>query len=197
MVTAALEATAAKLAPMGACTFRKGDAVVYPTHGVGRVERVGCAQVAGHQLNLIHVSFEDSQMTLRVTVAQACTAGLRKIVSPEVLAAAIASLKGPRRISRQMWAKRSQAYLVKIHTGEPGGLAEVVRDLQPAGDGSGGSFSQRNLFDLALERLAGEFAAVKCIGNPAAIALINQILVDARTEAAQKTTGPPTAVAQT
>lgn len=177
MVTAAVEATAAKIKPNDPSPFRKGDAVVYPTHGVGRVERVGFEEIAGLRLNLIHISFEDNQMTLRVPVAQARAAGLRKLVSQEALAAVLATLKGRPRVSRLMWAKRSQEYLAKINTGNPAALAEVVRDLQSADDGSGSSFSQRNLFELALDRLAGEFAAVRGIAKPDAIELLNQALV--------------------
>jgi CarD family transcriptional regulator len=184
MVTAALEATAAKIKPKDANPFRQGDAVVYPTHGVGHVDRVGFEEIAGHRLNLIHISFQDSQMTLRVPVAQARAAGLRKLASRKALAAALATLKGRPRVSRLMWAKRSQEYLAKINTSNPSALAEVVRDLQSAGDGSGSSFSQRNLFELALERLAGEFAAVNRITKPDAIVLINQTLVEARADSA-------------
>ena len=184
MVTAAMEATAVKIKPKDAHLFRKGDAVVYPAHGVGRIERVGFEEIAGHRLNLIHISFEDNQMTLRVPVAQASTAGLRRLASQKILAAAVATLKGRPRISRLMWAKRAQEYLAKINTGDPGALAEVVRDLQSSGDGSNSSFSQRNLFELALERLAGEFAAVRRIAKPDAVALINQTLAEARTASA-------------
>jgi CarD family transcriptional regulator len=184
IVRAALEATAAKINPQDANPFRKGDAVVYPTHGVGHVKRVGFEEIAGHRLNLIHISFDDSQMTLRVPVAQARTAGLRKVASRKALAAALATLKGRPRVSRLMWAKRSQEYLAKINTGNPSALAEVVRDLQAAGDGSSSSFSQRNLFELALERLAGEVAAVNRIAKQDAIGLINQTLVEARTVSA-------------
>jgi len=184
MVTAAMEATAAKIKPKDAHPFRKGDAVVYPAHGVGLIESVGIEEIAGHRLNLIHISFEDNQMTLRVPVAQARSAGLRKLASQETLAAALATLKGRPRTSRLMWAKRSQEYLAKINSGEPGALAEVIRDLQSAGDGSNSSFSQRNLFELALERLAGEFAAVRRIAKPDAIDLLNQTLAEAKTDGA-------------
>jgi CarD family transcriptional regulator len=180
MVTAALEATATKISPKHAHPFRTGDAVVYPTHGVGHVKAVGFEEIAGHRLNLIHISFDDSQMTLRVPVAQAHTAGLRKIASRKAVAAALAALKGRPRVSRLMWARRSQEYLAKIHTGDPNALAEVVRDLQAAGDGAGSSFSQRNLFELALERLAGEVAAVNQIAKQDAIRLISQTLLEAR-----------------
>ena len=93
-------------------------------------------------------------MTLRVPVAQARSAGLRKLASRNTRATALATLKGRPRVSRLMWAKRSQEYLTKINTGNPSAPAEVVRDLQMADDGSRSSFSQRNLFELALERLA-------------------------------------------
>ena len=182
MVTAALKATAAKTKPKDAHAFREGDAVVYPSHGVGRVERVGFEEIAGHRLDLIHISFEDNQMTLRVPVAQARAAGLRRLASQETMAAALATLRGRPRTSRLMWAKRSQEYLAKINTGDPGALAEVVRDLQSAADGSSGSFSQRKLFELALDRLAGEFAAVRRIARPDAIEMINQTLLDARAD---------------
>jgi CarD family transcriptional regulator len=183
-VTAAAtaETTAAKTKPKDVSPFRKGDAVVYPAHGVGRVERVGVEEIAGHRLNLIYITFEDSQMTLRVPVAQANTAGLRKLASQETLTAALAKLKGRPRASRLMWAKRSQEYVAKINTGDPGALAEVIRDLQSAADGSNSSLSQRNLFELALDRLAGEFAAVRGVAKADAIGLLNQTLAVARTD---------------
>jgi CarD family transcriptional regulator len=184
MVTVALEATAAKIRPKEANPFRKGDAVVYPTHGVGRIDRVGFEEIAGYRLSLIQISFADHQMTLRVPVAQARAAGLRKLASRKALAAAFSILKGRPRVSRLMWAKRSQGYLAKINTSDPGALAEVVRDLQSAGDGSGSSSSQRNLFELAVDRLAGEFAAVNQIAKLDAIELLNQTLVDARADRA-------------
>lgn len=182
MVTAALEATASKIKPEDTNPFRKGDAVVYPTHGIGRVESVGAEEIAGHQLNLIRISFTDNQMTLRVPVAQARAAGLRMLASPEAISTALAQLRGRPRVSRLMWSKRSMEYLAKINTGHPGALAEVVRDLQAAADGGGSSFSQRGLFELALDRLAGEVAAVRGIAKADAVALINQALADAGTQ---------------
>jgi len=181
MVTAALEATASKIKPKDADPFRKGDSVVYPAHGVGRIERVGFEDIAGHRLNLIHISFDDNQMTLRVPVAQARAAGLRKLASRQELADAMGKLRGRPRVSRLMWAKRAQDYLAKINSGELGSLAEVVRDLQSAGDGSNSSFSQRNLFELALDRLAAECAAINRTTKADAVAQLNQALLAART----------------
>jgi CarD family transcriptional regulator len=189
-VAAALKATAAQIKPEDANPFRRGDVVVYPTHGVGRVDRVGFEEIAGHRLNLIHISFEDNRMTLRVPVAQARATGLRRLASRQALAAALATMKGRPRVSRLMWAKRSQEYLAKINTGNPGALAEVVRDLQSAGDGSNSSFSQRNLFELALERLAAEFAAVDRIAKLDAIDMLNQALVQARADGAAERQRP-------
>jgi CarD family transcriptional regulator len=185
MVTAALKATASKIKPTDADPFRKGDAVVYPAHGVGRIDRVGCEEIAGHRLNLIHISFDENQMTLRVPVAQARAAGLRKLASRKQLAEALTRVRGRPRASRLMWAKRAQEYLTKINSGDLASLAEVVRDLQSAGDGSGSSFSQRNLFELALDRLAAEFAAVNQTAKVDAVAQLNQALLEARTSVAQ------------
>jgi len=195
MVTAAMEATALKAKPEDADPFRKGDAVVYPAHGVGRIDRVGFEEIAGHRLNLIHISFDENQMTLRVPVAQARAAGLRKLSSRQQLADALMKLQGRPRASRLMWAKRAQEYLAKINSGELGSLAEVVRDLQTAADGSGSSFSQRNLFELALDRLASEFAAVNRTAKAEAIEQINQALLEAKARVTQPEHGPTSAVA--
>ena len=157
-----------------------GDAVVYPTHGVGRVDKVGFEDISGYRLNLIHISFEDNQMTLRVPVAQARTTGLRQLASCKAMAEALATLKTRPRGSRSIWSKRSQECLTKINTGNPVMLAEVVRDLQPATDGSGNGSSRRNLFELALGRLAAEFAAVNRIPKPQAVEQINQALLEAK-----------------
>jgi len=146
---------------------------------------VGFEEIAGHRLNLIHISFDENQMTLRVPVAQARAAGLRKLASRKQLAEALTRVRGRPRASRLMWAKRAQEYLTKINSGDLASLAEVVRDLQSAGDGSGSSFSQRNLFELALDRLAAEFAAVNQTAKVDAVAQLNQALLEARTSVAQ------------
>jgi CarD family transcriptional regulator len=190
MVTAALKATASKIKPTDADPFRKGDAVVYPAHGVGRIDRVGFEEIAGHRLNLIHISFDENQMTLRVPVAQARAAGLRKLASRKQLAEALTRVRGRPRASRLMWAKRAQEYLTKINSGDLASLAEVVRDLQSAGDGSGSSFSQRNLFELALDRLAAEFAAVNQTAKVDAVAQLNQALLEARSNVAHPGLSP-------
>jgi CarD family transcriptional regulator len=176
MVNAAFVATAAQSKPLEEDPFRKGDFVVYPAHGVGKVDRVGSTEIAGHKLNLIQISFDENQMTLRVPVAQARASGLRKLASPAALAEALVILQGRARVSRVLWAKRAQEYLAKINSGDLKALAAVVRDLQSAADGSGTSFSQRNLFELAIERLAGEFAAVSGTDKAEALLRLRQAL---------------------
>jgi CarD family transcriptional regulator len=176
MVNAAFDATAAQTRPQDADPFRKGDFVVYPAHGVGKVDRVGSEMIAGHRLNLVQISFAENRMTLRVPVAQARAAGLRKLASQEALDEAMVTLRGRPRVSRLMWAKRAQEYQAKINSGDLRSLAEVVRDLQSSGDGSGSSFSQRNLFELAIDRLAAEFAAVGRTEKTEALERLSQVL---------------------
>ena len=120
-------------------------------------------------------------MTLRVPVAQARAAGLRKLASRKQLADALFKLKGPQRVSRLIWAKRAQGYLAKINSGELGALAEVVGDLQAAGEGSGSSFSQRNSFEVALDHLAAEYAAINQTLKLETIQYLNQVLLEGRT----------------
>ncbi len=181
MVDAAYSATAARTKPADTDPFSKGDFVVYPTHGVGRVDRVGSEEIAGHRLDFIYISFEENRMTLRVPVAQARTAGLRKLASPEAMADVLRILSGRPRVSRLMWAKRAQEFLAKINSGDLKMLAEVVRDLHTSAGGSGPSFSQRNLFELAIDRLAGEFAGVSRTDKADAIGKLTETLQGGRT----------------
>ena len=185
MVDAAFRDAATGAMPPAKDRFRKGDFVVYPSHGVGRVDQVGVVDVAGHRLNVVQISFAENAMVLRIPVVKAAGAGLRKLAGPDVLALAMTTLQGRPRASRLMWAKRAQEYQAKINSGDPKALAEVVRDLQAASDGSS-SFSQRNLFELALERLAAEFAAASNTDKATAISRITEAMQQARrTSAAQ------------
>lgn len=190
MVDAAFGATAAQARAEDPDPFHPGDFVVYPAHGVGKVERVGPEEVAGHRLDLVHISFADNRMTLRVPVAQARASGLRRIATAGALAEAMETLQGRPRVSRVMWSKRAQAYLAKIHSGDLIALAEVVRDLQSAGDGSGTSFSQRNLFELAIDRLGAEVAVASHADKAATIDRLTALLRHARRTDAERTREP-------
>jgi CarD family transcriptional regulator len=164
--------------------FQQGDFVVYPTHGVGRVDRVGVEVVAGHLLNLIQISFSENRMILRVPLAKAHGAGLRALSTVEMFAEVLITLAGRPRQSRLLWAKRAQAYQARINSGDVHVLAEVVRDLQTAPGGSNASFSQRNLFEMALERLAAEFAVVSQSDKTQATELLVQAMQRGRATAA-------------
>ena len=141
--------------------FAEGDYVVYPTHGVGKVERIATEEIAGHKLELIHITFEENRMTLRVPVAKARTAGLRKLATRVTFDKALALMKGRARIKRTMWSRRAQEYEQKINSGDPLQIAEVVRDLYRNAGQPDQSFSERQIYENAMDRLAAEYAALE------------------------------------
>ena len=141
--------------------FAEGDFVVYPTHGVGKVERIATEEIAGHKLELIHITFEENRMTLRVPVAKARTAGLRKLATRVMFDKALALMKGRARIKRTMWSRRAQEYEQKINSGDPMQIAEVVRDLYRNAGQPDQSFSERQIYENAMDRLAAEYAALE------------------------------------
>lgn len=143
--------------------FNEGDFVVYPTHGVGKVLGIEDQEIAGHPLKLFVISFEHERMTLRVPVEKANDSGLRKLSSKKVMEGALTTLKGRARVKRTMWSRRAQEYEAKINSGDPVSIAEVVRDLHRRADQPDQSFSERQIYEQALERLASEVAAVEKI----------------------------------
>lgn len=150
-------------------TFREGDHVVYPTHGVGKVERVAAEEIAGHKLDLIHITFDENRMTLRVPVNKARTAGLRKLSTRAQFDEVLGTLKGRARVKRTMWSRRAQEYEAKINSGDPIAIAEVVRDLHRNSGQPDQSFSERQIFEAALERLAAEYAVLEGLEKQPAI----------------------------
>jgi CarD family transcriptional regulator len=176
MRDAAFDATAATSEEHDEDPFKAGDFVVYLAHGVGRIDSIGDEEIGGHRLRIIQISFAENRMTLRIPAVKARLAGLRRVAPPEALEAALATLQQPRRTSRMAWTKRAQDYLARINSGEIEALAGVVRDLQGAADGSGSSFSQRNLFELAIDRLAAEFAVAAGVDKTEAMARLTGAL---------------------
>jgi CarD family transcriptional regulator len=146
--------------PSKAEIFVEGDYVVYPTHGVGKVEKINVEDIAGHRLELIHITFEENRMTLRVPVAKARSAGLRKLATRQMFDEALAILKGRARIKRTMWSRRAQEYEAKINSGDPLAIAEVVRDLHRNAGQPDQSFSERQIYEAAMDRLGAELAAL-------------------------------------
>ncbi|MEO0682253.1 MAG: CarD family transcriptional regulator [Pseudomonadota bacterium] len=157
--------------------FRPNDYVVYPAHGVGKIVRIEEQEVAGTKLELFVISFEKDKMTLRVPTAKANSVGMRSLSSPDIVETALKTLKGRARVKRAMWSRRAQEYEQKINSGDLVSIAEVVRDLHRAEDQPEQSYSERQLYEAALERLTRELAAIEKIDEAAAGARVDQMLV--------------------
>ncbi len=157
--------------------FKSGDFVVYPTHGVGRIQKVDEQEVAGLKLELFVIAFEKDKMILRVPTVKAKAVGMRKLSTPDVVATALNTLKGRARIKRTMWSRRAQEYEAKINSGDLVSIAEVVRDLHRASGQPEQSYSERQLYEAALARMAREVAAIERIDEPAAVKRVESALV--------------------
>ena len=156
--------------------FRANDFVVYPAHGVGKIVDVEEQEVAGTKLELFVVDFEKEKMTLRVPTAKAKSVGMRQLSSQDTVESALKTLKGRARIKRTMWSRRAQEYEAKINSGDLQSIAEVVRDLHRAGGQPEQSYSERQLYEAALDRMAREVAAVEKIDEDAAIRRVETAL---------------------
>ena len=141
--------------------FKIGDHVVYPTHGVGLILEIRVQEIAGHRLELFVISFDRDRMTLKVPIVKATSSGLRKLSSRKLMESALTTLKGRARIKRTMWSRRAQEYEAKINSGDPIAIAEVVRDLHRNVGQPDQSFSERQIYEAARDRLAAELAAVE------------------------------------
>lgn len=152
------------------------DYVVYPSHGVGRVLAVEESEVAGNRMELIVISFEQERMILRVPVSRMKASGIRPLSSKDEFGVAMEILKGRARIRRVMWARRAQEYETKINSGDIAAIAEVVRDLYKGSGNTDQSYSERQLFEAAFERLSRELAAIENIDKGRAADLLSNFL---------------------
>jgi CarD family transcriptional regulator len=141
--------------------FGVGDYVVYPKHGVGKVIELETQEIAGAALELYVIRFEKERMTLRVPMNKIETSGMRKLSSNETMKDAFVTLKGKPKVKRTMWSRRAQEYEAKINSGDLVSIAEVVRDLFRADDQPEQSFSERQIYEGAVGRLARELAAME------------------------------------
>lgn len=157
--------------------FRPNDFVVYPAHGVGRIVSIEEREIAGMQLELFVVSFEKDKMTLRVPTDKAVQVGMRSLSTPDIVTKALATLKGKARVKRAMWSRRAQEYEQKINSGDLLAIAEVVRDLHRSDDQREQSYSERQLYEAALERLTREVAAVSGLDEALAQKQVDEVLV--------------------
>lgn len=140
--------------------FQISQFVVYPSHGVGKVVDVETQEIAGFEMELFVILFEKDKMTLRVPTEKAIAVGMRGLSSTDTVAHAMHTLKGRARVKRAMWSRRAQEYEQKINSGDLISIAEVVRDLHRNDDQREQSYSERQLYEAALERLTREVAAV-------------------------------------
>ena len=157
--------------------FRPNEFVVYPAHGVGQIMSIEEQEVAGISLELFVISFEKDKMTLRVPTHKATEIGMRALSTPDVINHAMKTLKGKAKVKRAMWSRRAQEYEQKINSGDLIAIAEVVRDLHRTDDQREQSYSERQLYEAALERLTREVAAVSGSDEVDAARKVDEALV--------------------
>ena len=157
--------------------FRPNEYVVYPAHGVGQIVSIEEQEIAGISMELFVVSFEKDKMTLRVPTAKATEIGMRSLSSPDVIEQAMKTLSGKAKVKRAMWSRRAQEYEQKINSGDLIAIAEVVRDLHRNNTDREQSYSERQLYEAALERLTREMAAVADGDESAAAKRVDEVLI--------------------
>jgi CarD family transcriptional regulator len=156
--------------------FKTTEFIVYPSHGVGQIVAIEEQEVAGAKLELFVISFVKDKMTLRVPIAKVASVGMRKLAEGPLVKRALDTLKGRARIKRTMWSRRAQEYEAKINSGDIVAIAEVVRDLFRSDTQPEQSYSERQLYEAALDRLAREISAVQRITETEAIKEIEAAL---------------------
>jgi len=159
--------------------FQEGDYVVYPAHGVGEIEGVETQTIGGMDITLYSVHFKEDRLRLKLPLAKAKEAGLRKLSSKDLLKDAMSTLTDKAKVKRVMWSRRAQEYETKINSGDPISIAEVLRDLKRANDDTEQSYSERQIYQSALQRLAREVAAVENIDEKKASAKLQAVLTKA------------------
>ncbi|MEM1377339.1 MAG: CarD family transcriptional regulator [Pseudomonadota bacterium] len=152
--------------------FKVNEHIVYPAHGVGQITGIEEQEVAGHKLELFVIEFEKDKMRLKVPVAKAASIGMRKLAVNEFVDGALRVLQGRARIKRTMWSRRAQEYDAKINSGDLISIAEVVRDLYRAENQPEQSYSERQLFEAARDRMSREITIVKKVSETEAMQMI-------------------------
>ena len=156
--------------------FKTNEFIVYPSHGVGQIVAIEEQEVAGLKLELFVISFVKDKMTLRVPTAKIATVGMRKLAEAPLVKRALETLKGRARIKRTMWSRRAQEYEAKINSGDIVAISEVVRDLFRSETQPEQSYSERQLYEAALDRLSREISAVQHVTETEAVKEIEAAL---------------------
>ncbi|WP_420833357.1 CarD family transcriptional regulator [[Pseudomonas] carboxydohydrogena] len=175
--------------------FKTNEFVVYPAHGVGQILAIEEQEIAGATLELFVISFIKDKMTLRVPTAKVINVGMRKLSDPALVKRALETLKGRARIKRTMWSRRAQEYEAKINSGDIVAIAEVVRDLYRSESQPEQSYSERQLYEAALDRLSREIAVVQHITETEAVKEVEANLAKSPRRGAAKTEAGADAVA--
>jgi CarD family transcriptional regulator len=149
--------------------FKTHEFVVYPAHGVGQILAIEEQEIAGAKLELFVINFMKDKMTLRVPTAKVANVGMRKLSEPALVKRALETLKGRARVKRTMWSRRAQEYEAKINSGDIVAIAEVVRDLYRSESQPEQSYSERQLYEAALDRLSREIAVVQHVTETEAV----------------------------
>lgn len=157
-------------------SFKSGDPVVYPAHGVGTIEGVETHTIAGMEVSLYSIAFDKDRMRLKIPVQKAEESGLRKLCSKDHLKDALTTLQGKAKAKRAMWSRRAQEYETKINSGDPVSIAEVLRDLRRPKDDTEQSYSERQIYQSALQRLAREVAAIEQVSEDKAAEQLESVL---------------------
>jgi CarD family transcriptional regulator len=153
--------------------FKTGEFIVYPAHGVGQIVSIDEQEVAGFKLELFVIHFIKDKMTLRVPTSKVASVGMRKLADSDLMKKALNTLTGRARIKRTMWSRRAQEYEAKINSGDLVAIAEVVRDLYRSDAQPEQSYSERQLYEAALDRMARELAAVQRLTEAESLKLID------------------------
>jgi CarD family transcriptional regulator len=156
--------------------FKANEFIVYPAHGVGKIVGIEEQEIAGMALELFVINFDKEKLTLRVPTGKLASVGMRKLSEEPVVKKAMETLKGRARVKRTMWSRRAQEYVAKINSGDLVSIAEVVRDLYRSEAQPEQSYSERQLYEDALDRMAREIAAVEKLDERGAVQRITEVL---------------------
>ena len=156
--------------------FKIGELVVYPAHGVGKITAIEEQEIAGSKLELYIVDFEREKLRLKVPTNRAEQKGMRRLADRGLIEHAMKVIRGRARIKRTMWSRRAQEYDAKINSGDLIAVAEVVRDLYRSDRQPEQSYSERQLFEQALLRMARELAAVRKVDDDQSVKELSEFL---------------------
>ena len=161
---------------MSSDNFAVGSWVIYPSHGVGKLEKIEKISVEGTSVDMFVISFENSGLTLKIPVSKAIASGLRHTMNKDALNNVYDVLKKKIKKKKTMWSKRAVDYETKINSGDLSSIASVVRELYKEGGEIMLSFSERQVYNTAMGRLAKEFSIIENIEEKEAVTRLEEVM---------------------